>query len=212
MLAVRMAGWAFSVARSASSGPSKHRRERAMPSRASASSKVRRATANSAAKSRPMPTRCEPWPGKRHATTAPAGAIARPARCPAPLLCPASLPAQRVQHRESRIGRRCGAAAGAGVQVRAAARAEAAARLPAQRARGQREDDLLVHEGRQIDLVALVVAERQVVGGEAGRLARRRRAWLEHEDEGMVEAESVLLEAAGAGADHLAVQRAVEED
>jgi len=76
-----------------------------------------------------------------------------------------------VQHREARIGRRGGAAAGAGVQVRAAARAEAAARLPAQRARGQREDDLLVHEGRQVDLVALVVAERQNL--EELRLAGR---------------------------------------
>src|SRR3989441_4409901 len=85
------------------------------------------------------------------------------------LLCPASLPAQREQHREARIGRRGGAAAGAGVQVRAAVRTETAARLPTQRARGQRQDDLLVHEGRQIDLVALVVAEGQIVGGEAGR-------------------------------------------
>src|SRR3989441_7685102 len=84
------------------------------------------------------------------------------------LLCPASLPAQREQHREARIGRRGGAAAGAGVQVRAAARAKTAAGLSTQRARGQREDDLFVHEGRQIDLVALVVAERQVLGGEAG--------------------------------------------
>src|SRR5205807_1516841 len=44
MLAVRIAGCAYSVSTSRSSGPSKHKRESAIPSRSSASANVRRAT------------------------------------------------------------------------------------------------------------------------------------------------------------------------
>ena len=70
MLAVRIAGCAYSVSTSRSSGPSKHKRESAIPSRSSASANVRRATGKASAKSRPIPTRCDPWPGKRQTTRA----------------------------------------------------------------------------------------------------------------------------------------------
>ena len=68
-LAARMAGCACSVMTSTSSGPSKQRRESARPRRSSASSNTRRATGNESARSRPIPTLCEPWPGRRQTAT-----------------------------------------------------------------------------------------------------------------------------------------------
>src|SRR5262249_50779661 len=124
-----------------------------------------------------------------------------------------SLPAREgVQRGESRI--RCrgrGATARSGVQVRPAPRAKTPTPFSAQRTGREREDDLLVDERREIDLLALVVAERHVLGRQASAAALGRTR-CEHEDERMVEPEAVLLEAAGAGPDHVAMQRAPEED
>ena len=62
-----MAGCVFSVRRKSSSGPSKHSFDSGKPRAASASAKVSAATGNRSARSRPMPTACEPCPGKRKA-------------------------------------------------------------------------------------------------------------------------------------------------
>src|ERR1039458_5589835 len=66
-LTVRMAGWVFSVRRRSSSGPSKINFEIGKPSASSASAKVWAAMGKRSARSRPMPTACEPCPGKRKA-------------------------------------------------------------------------------------------------------------------------------------------------
>jgi len=66
-LTAMMAGCVFSVRRRVSSGPSKQSFESGNPSAASASAKVSAATGNRSASSRPMPTACEPCPGKRKA-------------------------------------------------------------------------------------------------------------------------------------------------
>src|SRR5215472_5996668 len=58
------AGWAFSVRVSSCSGPSKMSRLRRWPSASSISSKTSRAGPKASASARPMPTPCEPWPGK----------------------------------------------------------------------------------------------------------------------------------------------------
>ena len=55
---------------------------------------------------------------------------------------------------------------------------------------------------REVDLVAFVEAEREVVGTELWSPASRRRAASSTNDEGMVEREGVLLETARAGAEH----------
>src|SRR6266566_4051435 len=65
---VRMAGCVFSVRRSWSSGPSKQNCESLVPSASSASSKVWRARGYRSARSFPIPTDCDPWPGNKNAT------------------------------------------------------------------------------------------------------------------------------------------------
>jgi len=72
MLVVRIAGWAFAVSVSSDSGPSKQIFEREKPRAASASANTARASACASQRSRPIPTFCELWPGKRKAI-APAG-------------------------------------------------------------------------------------------------------------------------------------------
>src|SRR5580658_5282281 len=67
-LTVRMAGCVFSVSFRSSSGPSKMILERSKPRASSASAKVCAAMRKRSARSRPMPTDCEPWPGKRKAS------------------------------------------------------------------------------------------------------------------------------------------------
>ena len=69
MLTVRMAGCVFSVSTSRSSGPSKQRPLSDSPSAASASSNTARHSGNDSASARPMPTFCEPCPGKTNAIT-----------------------------------------------------------------------------------------------------------------------------------------------
>ena len=64
---VRIDGCVISVCRNSSSGPSKHKRESDIPSAASASSNVCRAIGYLSASSLPMPTACDPCPGKRNA-------------------------------------------------------------------------------------------------------------------------------------------------
>ena len=61
-LTVRIAGCVFSVSRSWSSGPSKHRRLSGSPSASSASANVSRQTSNASASALPMPTACDPVP------------------------------------------------------------------------------------------------------------------------------------------------------
>ena len=63
-----IAGWVFAVSWSSSSGPSKQSPDSEKPRVSSASSKTARASGKAAASARPMPTRCEPWPGKTYAT------------------------------------------------------------------------------------------------------------------------------------------------
>ena len=69
-LVVKMAGWAWAVRASSLSGPSKQSREIENPRAASASSKTARACGWAAASACPMPTFCEPCPGKRNARIA----------------------------------------------------------------------------------------------------------------------------------------------
>ena len=69
MLTARIAGCVFSVSVSRSSGPSKHSRLSGSPSAASASAKVSRHTGNASASAWPMPTFCDPCPGKMNAIT-----------------------------------------------------------------------------------------------------------------------------------------------
>ncbi len=66
-LAVRMAGWVFAVSPSSSSGPSKQSFESRKPSASSARLQTAAAAGEDSAKARPMPTACEPCPGKRKA-------------------------------------------------------------------------------------------------------------------------------------------------
>ena len=68
-LTVRIAGCVFSVSRSWSSGPSKIRRLNGSPSASSASANVSRHTSNASASALPIPTACEPCPGKMNAIT-----------------------------------------------------------------------------------------------------------------------------------------------
>src|SRR5579875_1301423 len=96
--------------------------------------------------------------------------------------------------------RRRRAAAAGDVQVGAAARTEAPAVLAAERAGGQREDDLLVHERGEVDLAPLVETERQVLGVERSVAERCGRSRREHEAKGGVEPEGVVLGAPCAAA------------
>ena len=69
-----MAGWAFCVSVSSSSGPSHMSRESAHAERRRRSAaKISRAAGNRSARSLPMPTFCAPWPGQtssaHHRTT-----------------------------------------------------------------------------------------------------------------------------------------------
>ena len=77
MLTARIAGCVFSVSVSASSGPSKHKRLSGSPSAASASANVSRQTGKASASALPMPTFCDPWPGKMNAITGEAPLSAR---------------------------------------------------------------------------------------------------------------------------------------
>ncbi len=63
-----MAGWAFSVRVSWSSGPSNIRADSFWPNAASTSAKTSRAVANWSNRSLPMPTLWLPWPGKTNAS------------------------------------------------------------------------------------------------------------------------------------------------
>src|SRR5690606_30677739 len=67
MLVVSMAGWVYAVKRSFSSGPSKQSLDREKPRASSARAKISRASWCASARSRPIPTFCEPWPGNRNA-------------------------------------------------------------------------------------------------------------------------------------------------
>jgi hypothetical protein len=62
---VRIAGWVLAVSFSADSGPSKMSLASGSQRAASAASNTARASGKRLASSRPMPTDCEPWPGKR---------------------------------------------------------------------------------------------------------------------------------------------------
>src|SRR5689334_3682880 len=76
-LAVRIAGCVFAVRASSASGPSNITRRRSKPSAALASSKTARAAAEASWKALPMPTACEPCPGKRKAITIESGPCPR---------------------------------------------------------------------------------------------------------------------------------------
>ena len=67
MLVARIAGWVFAVSWRSSSGPSKQSCESGKPSASSASSKTARLSGKASASAWPMPTFCEPWPGKTKA-------------------------------------------------------------------------------------------------------------------------------------------------
>ena len=70
MALAMIAGWAFSVSVSASSGPSRITAESFCPSASSTSSNTSRAAALASASSAPMPTFWLPWPGKMNALIA----------------------------------------------------------------------------------------------------------------------------------------------
>ena len=70
-LAAISAGCAFSVRTRSLSGPSNMRRERRWLSASSISAKTSRAVTKAPARSRPMPTACEPCPGKTRARVIP---------------------------------------------------------------------------------------------------------------------------------------------
>src|SRR5687767_4198424 len=64
----RIAGWVLRVSWRSASGPSKQSRDSGSPSAASAAAKACRASACASAQAFPIPTRCEPWPGKTKAS------------------------------------------------------------------------------------------------------------------------------------------------
>ena len=66
-LAVRMAGWVLAVSASSSAGPSKQSRESGKPTASSALRHTAAAAGEASARRLPMPTDCEPCPGKRNA-------------------------------------------------------------------------------------------------------------------------------------------------
>ncbi len=61
------AGWVFSVSVRSRSNPSNISRDSFCDSASSISWNVSRAAGNASASARPMPTACEPWPGKTKA-------------------------------------------------------------------------------------------------------------------------------------------------
>ena len=63
----RSAGWAFSVRSSCSAGPSQASAVRGSPRAASAVGEDRGRAGETSARARPIPTDCEPWPGKTKA-------------------------------------------------------------------------------------------------------------------------------------------------
>ena len=67
MLVARIAGWALTVRSSSSAGPSAIRRLIEKPSAASARSMIACASGERSSRAVPMPTYCEPWPGKTKA-------------------------------------------------------------------------------------------------------------------------------------------------
>src|SRR5919202_6850780 len=67
METVRMAGWALIVSSSSSAGPSKHSCDSLKPRISSACWKTRRAAPDASYSALPMPTYCDPWPGKTYA-------------------------------------------------------------------------------------------------------------------------------------------------
>src|SRR5437016_14650302 len=76
MLTVRIAGWALKVSFRSCSGPSKQRRLSPKPRMSSARLKTRQAVSDTSYRALPMPTYCEPWPGKTKAMgRAPYGTI-----------------------------------------------------------------------------------------------------------------------------------------
>src|SRR5690606_17855867 len=77
-LVARSAGCVLTVRVSSSSGPSKHNVERGNPRTRSASSNVSRTISYSAASSRPMPTLCEPCPGKTQTSLRTGASLPRP--------------------------------------------------------------------------------------------------------------------------------------
>src|SRR5258708_10565112 len=73
------AGWVLAVRLRSCSGPSRQRRASGSPRAASASSKVARAAGETAAQALPIPTFCDPWPGKTKATRRIGGVLPPPA-------------------------------------------------------------------------------------------------------------------------------------
>ncbi len=65
--AASSAGWALTVRSSSSAGPSQATLESGSPSASSACAKTAAAAGETVASARPMPTACEPWPGKTKA-------------------------------------------------------------------------------------------------------------------------------------------------
>src|SRR5207244_8530439 len=98
------------------------------------------------------------------------------------------------------------------VQVRAAALAEPPAALPAQGARRQCQDGLLVDERGEVDLLARVGGELELLDGQLSPRDARRDARREHEGEAPIEREGIFLEATRAAPDDLAAHRALEEE
>ena len=67
-LVVSTAGWVFAVRARSAAGPSKQSVEREKPRAVSASAQTAAAPGERSASARPIPTSCEPWPGKRKAS------------------------------------------------------------------------------------------------------------------------------------------------
>ena len=66
--AARRAGWALTVRSRSSLGPSQARRDSGSPRASSAAANTAAAAGETSARARPMPTACEPWPGKTNAS------------------------------------------------------------------------------------------------------------------------------------------------
>src|SRR4051794_34034702 len=79
MLVARIAGWVLRVSVSSASGPSKQIALMLSPSARSARSNTSREEENAIARSFPIPTNCDPCPGKHQATR-----MSHPYQCAAP--------------------------------------------------------------------------------------------------------------------------------
>src|SRR5262249_44476333 len=119
---------------------------------------------------------------------------------------------QRLQCRQARVPQAGGTIAGDDVQVRSTPRAQPAAILRAQRTGRQRENCLLVNQRREIDLVALVDREPDVLLAECSRARRRRRLRGQDDRQRRFERKAILREAAGAAALDRAPHGPLEED